>query len=282
MCGASVGGYAVASESVKEPRDIGVYMPPGGAIGFQNHYTPFGKPVEEKGQIALYFYKNGEVPKYVMHNVAIAKPTISIGPNEEAHPENAYIEFPKEAILFSAFPHAHYRGRSADVWIRYPDGREKLLLAVPKYDFNWQREYVFAEPLRVPAGSKIITHYTYDNSKRNPANPDPNRTVPWGDQSFDEMLYTALRYRWVDETSAHMKPEFEKQLAANRMMGFLDENMNGVLEQAELRGQIGAGLKQSWALLDKNHDGKLDNTELAVAAEFMMKRGDRPQQRASK
>ena len=266
--GASVGGYAVGSESVKEPKDLGVYLPVGGAIGFQNHYTPFGKDAEEKSQIALYFYKNGEKPKYVMHNIAIADPSIVIGPGEEAHYETAYIEFPHEALLYGAFPHAHYRGRSADVYIRYPDGKEKLLLALPKYDFNWQREYTFAEPLKVPAGSRIITHYTYDNSKRNPANPDPTRTVPWGDQSFDEMLYTALRYRWVDETSDKMLPQYDKDLQSGRMMGMFDDNGDGVIEPGELKGKIGEGLKKNFALIDRNHDGKIDKAELAVALAF--------------
>ena len=267
--GASVGGYAVGSESVKQPTDIGVYMPVGGAIGFQNHYTPFGKEADEKSQIALYFYKDNERPKYVMHNIAIADPSIVIGPNEEAHPETAYIEFPHDAILYGAFPHAHYRGRSSDVYIRYPDGREKLLLAVPKYDFNWQREYTFAEPLKVPAGSRIIAHYTYDNSKRNAANPDPNRTVPWGDQSFDEMLYTALRYRWVDETSSKMTPQYDKEMQGGRLMGMFDDNGDGAIEPEELKGKMGEGLKKSFALLDRNHDGKLDKAELAVATAFM-------------
>ena len=277
--GASVGGYAVGSESVKQPTDIGVYMPVGGAIGFQNHYTPYGKDSEEKSQIALYFYKDGEVPKYVMHNMAIADPSIVIGPNEEAHPETGYIEFPHDAILFSAFPHSHYRGRSSDVYIRYPDGKEKLLLAIPKYDFNWQREYTFAEPVKVPAGSRIIAHYTYDNSKRNPANPDPNRTVPWGDQSFDEMLYTALRYRWVEETSAKMLPQYDKDLQANRMMGLFDDNGDGVIEPEELKGKMGEGLKKAFAMIDRNHDGKIDKSELAVAVAFMSR--PRPAQTAS-
>ena len=270
--GVSVGGYAVGSESQNNPKDVGAFMPVGGAIGFQNHYTPFGKEVTEQAKIALYFYKDGEKPKYVMHNLAIADPSISIGPNEEAHPETAYIEFPKEAILFSAFPHAHYRGRSSDVWIRYPDGKEKMLLAMPKYDFNWQREYVFDQPVKVPAGSKIIVNYTYDNSKRNPANPDPNRTVPWGDQSFDEMLYTALRYRWVDETSDNMKPEYEQALASGRLMGMFDDDRKGYLVKADLKGQMGKGLLGSFAMIDANKDGKLDTKELAAAQAFMNRR----------
>ena len=267
--GVSVGGYAVGSESQNNPSNVGAFMPVGGAIGFQNHYTPFGKEVVEKSQIGLYFYKDGETPKYVMHNIAIADPSISIGPNEENHHETAYIEFPKDAILFSAFPHAHYRGRASDVWIRYPDGKEKILLAMPKYDFNWQREYVFEQPVNVPAGSKIIVNYTYDNSKRNPANPDPNRTVPWGDQSFDEMLYTALRYRWTDETSDKMKPEYETQLATNRMIGMFDDNRDGQVVKAELKGKMGEGLQKAFAMIDADKSGGLSAQELAMAQAFM-------------
>jgi mono/diheme cytochrome c family protein len=267
--GASVGGYAVGSESVVAPKDYGTYVPTGGGIGFQNHYTPYGKATTEKTQIAWYFYKPGENPKYVMHNIAIADPSIMIGPNEQRHHEVAYLEFPKDAILFGAFPHAHYRGDSSTFSIRYPDGHEVLLLALPHYDFNWQREYTFETPVKVPAGSKLIARFTYDNSKRNPANPDPNRTVPWGDQSFDEMLYMSLRYSWVGETSNNMKAEYDQMLQANRMMGMFDDNLDGRIELAELRGKTGEGLKKNFALIDQNHDGAISGAELATALKYM-------------
>ncbi|MFX8652984.1 hypothetical protein ABTM19_19875, partial [Acinetobacter baumannii] len=86
------------------------------------------------------------------------------------------------------------------VAIRYPDGKETMLLALPRYDFNWQYEYFLKEPLKVPAGAKIIARWTYDTSTRNPANPDPHKVVHWGEQSNDEMLATYLHYRWVGET----------------------------------------------------------------------------------
>ncbi len=55
----------------------------------------------------------------------------------------------------------------------------------------------------MPAGSKLIANYVYDNSKRNPSNPDSTIQVSWGEQSFQEMLFTSLRYRWTDETASH-------------------------------------------------------------------------------
>ena len=261
-----VGGYAVGSESSIAPANIGTYLPPGGAIGFQAHYTPFGKEEVDKSQIALYFYD--KPPEMIMHSVVIMDPTIVIPANEGRHQEVAYVKFPKEALLYSAFPHAHYRAYSSDLWIEYPDGKQKLLLSLPRYDFNWQRDYTFAEPIKVPAGSKLIAHYVYDNSKRNPSNPDPTIQVTWGEQSFQEMLFTSLRYRWVDETNAH-RVNYEADLRKGTLMGMMDDNLDGKLQKAELKGQMGGMIAKYFDVLDKNKDGALDDSEMAAAQAMM-------------
>ena len=267
--GVSVGGYAVGAESEISPPDVGSYLPPGGAIGIQAHYTPFGKEATDHSKIGVYFYKPGETPKYVMHGGVVVDNTITIPPNEPRHHEIAYLTFPHDALLYSAFPHAHYRGYAADLWIQYPDGKKKLLLTLPRYDFNWQRDYTFAQPVKVPAGSKLIAHWTYDNSKENPANPDPNKTITWGEQSWDEMFYTAIRYRWLDETSSHQLPQYDQDLNRTRMVGMLDDNVDGKIEKAELKGQMGTMLAKYFDVLDKNHDGSLDVAELSAAQKMM-------------
>jgi hypothetical protein len=264
---ASLGaGYAVGAESNIMPANTGTYLPPGGAIGFQAHYTPFGKEVVDKSQIALYFYD--KPPELIMHSVVVIDNSISIPAGEARHKEVAYVEFPHDALLYSAFPHAHYRAYSSDLWIRYPDGKEKLILSLPRYDFNWQRSYTFAEPIKVPAGSKLIAHYVYDNSKRNPSNPDPKINVTWGEQSFQEMLFTSLSFRWADETAQH-RVNYEGEMAGNRLMGMLDDNLDGKIEKAELKGRMGDMLGKYFDVLDKNHDGALDKTELAAAQAMM-------------
>lgn len=261
--GVSVGGYAVGAESEIAPKNVGTWIPPGGAIGFQTHYTPFGKEVTDHTKIGLYFYKDNEKPELVMHNSVIVNNAIVIPPNDPHHQEVGYMTFPKDALLYAAFPHAHYRGAMSDLWIRYPDGQEKLLLALPRYDFSWQRDYTFAEPVKVPAGSKLIAHFVYDNSKRNPSNPDPSKTVYWGDQSWEEMFYMAIRYRWIDETSKHMV-NYDDELNKGRLMGMLDSNIDGKIEKSELKGQIGEQIRKYWDMLDTNHDGVLDANELAA------------------
>ncbi|MBW8816314.1 MAG: redoxin family protein [Caulobacterales bacterium] len=266
--GSSVGGYAVGSESTLWPKNVGTYLPPGGAIGIQAHYTPFGKQVTDKSVIGLYFYKDGEKPGLVMHNSVLVNPQIVIPAGEARHEEITYIDVPKEMLLYSAFPHAHYRGYASDLWVQYPDGTKKMLLAMPRYDFNWQREYTFAEPLKIPPGSKLIAHYWYDNSKQNPANPDPTRTVPWGDQSWDEMFYTAIRYRWTEETSSRLV-DYDRLIDKTRLLGMFDANMDGKIEKSELKADLGEKLKAHFAQIDKDGDGGISLAELQAIQGFL-------------
>jgi len=262
----SVGGYAVGAESNIEPKNVGTYLPAGGAVGFQMHYTPYGKETTDNSQIGVYFYD--KPPELMMRSVVVIDPTIDIGPNEGRHKEIAYVEFPNDALLYSAFPHAHYRAYSSDLWLYTPDGKKTLLLSLPRYDFNWQRSYTFAEPIKIPAGSKLVAHYVYDNSKRNPANPDPNREITWGEQSWEEMFFTSVSFRWLDETAAK-QVDSDSRFAQTRMLGMMDDNLDGKLQKAELRGQMGKMLTNYWAMLDKNGDGALDKAELAAAQALM-------------
>ena len=255
LWGASIGGYAVGAESFISRENIGTYIPAGGGIGFQLHYTPYGKAVRDETRIGLYFYD--EPPEMIQRTIAIADASIDIPPHSGSFPEVAYMEFPADAELFYAFPHAHYRGQSSTLSIRYPDGEEKLLLSLPRYDFNWQRPYEFAEPVDIPAGARLVARYTYDNTGRNPANPDPSLRITWGDQSFQEMLYTSLSYRWKEETRDNLTPRYEKMLRAGRGFGMLDDNIDGKLERSELRGSHGQQLSRNYERMDENGDGVL-------------------------
>jgi hypothetical protein len=277
MWGASVGTYAVGFESEVAPRNAGTWIPPGGAIGFQNHYTPFGKEMTDHTKLAFYYYKDSETPGLVMHTMDLTNNAIEIPPNDPHHVEVAYMEFPHPALLYAAFIHAHYRGTASDLSIRYKDGSEKLLLSLPRYQFGWQRYYTFAEPVAVPAGAKLIAHYAYDNSRNNPANPDPNKTIVWGPQSWEEMFFTRLRYRWMDETSSHLV-KYDKDLQDGRLLGNLDSNMDGKIEKSELKGLIGKMLLPRWDQLDTNHDGVLDKDEIAAASKLL---GGRRQEAAA-
>ena len=249
-------GYVPGTEAHAFPPDTGVLIEPGGSFVFQVHYTPTGKAVTDITRFGLYFHD--KPPRYIMRNVVAINPTISIPANAQAHEESAYIPFDKPAIVYSLFPHAHYRGSSSKFEIQYPDGHVELLLSVPRYDFNWQRDYVFEKPLEVPAGSKIIHTTVYDNSTQNPANPDPSKQVNWGEQSWEEMLYGGIRFRWRDETADHIIHDASK-MRTQQMFGYMDRNRDGLLDPTELP----AVLQRFMGQLDRDGDGKLSLTEMS-------------------
>jgi hypothetical protein len=266
------GGYAVGAETSVYPEGTGTWIEPGQTFRFQLHYTPYGKETTENTRVALYFYPKDKPPTVLRRSAVIANAGIEIPPGEARHQEIAYIKFPENATLYSVFPHAHFRGENMAISILPPGAtKEELILSLPKYDFNWQRGYDFAEPLKIKAGTKLITRYQYDNSKNNPANPDPTITVRWGEQSWEEMQYTALGFRWDDETVANRKDDYQKKLEVSRNMGIMDSNLDDKVAKSEVKGRMGQRILAAFDQLDGDKDGFLSETELAVVAQQMQR-----------
>jgi hypothetical protein len=111
-----------------------------------------------------------------------------IAPNEGDYSATVLLAFQDDATIHSFWPHMHVRGKDMAYVVSYPDGREEVLLSVPRYNFNWQLVYELDRPVKVPAGSimRVVTHY--DNSVKNRENPAPQKEVYWSEQSWDEML----------------------------------------------------------------------------------------------
>src|SRR4029453_15328286 len=96
--------------------------------------------------------------------------------------------FRKDTLIYDLIPHMHLRGSWFQYEALYPDGRRETLLSVPNYDFNWQTDYRFPEPRRVPAGTWLLCKGGFDNQARTPRNPAPKKSIKFGLQSFDEMF----------------------------------------------------------------------------------------------
>jgi len=228
----SMGSYTPGAEAQVLPDKSGVELPAGGAIGFQMHYTTSGKADEDATRIGLYFHD--KPPEYIKRMSVIADPTIELKPGLADQREIAYMVFPKDATLYTVYPHAHYRGVQASLTAEYPDGTKELILDLPKYDFNWQRDYDFVEPKQIPAGTRMVARFKYDNSTRNHANPDPNKTVTWGDQTFEEMFYMRMNYRWNDETLENrVGDKYDAMMMQSLMTGMVDDDLNGKVEGEE-------------------------------------------------
>ena len=260
----SLGGQGPGRVYNLVPEDMGVWIPAGSEIAFETHYTPYGKETVEATKMGFYFYPEGQTPKYPMRTYGMYDMGITIPAGAEYHQEIAYQDIPHDMLVFGLTAHAHVRGGSTQVSVIFPDGQEKMIMAQPKYEFNWQGEFYLAEPLLVPAGSRIVNRWTYDNSKRNFANPAPEKEVTFGQQSWDEMLTFFIHYRWVGESVAQPMDSLDRVMQQGHLMGVLDDNMDGKLQLAELRGTQAEWLKTNFATLEKNGDGALDKDEIAA------------------
>jgi mono/diheme cytochrome c family protein/peroxiredoxin len=192
-----LGGYAPGKNAVPYPADSGILLRKEAGFRFQMHYTPNGKAATDVTRVGLFFYD--KPPKHAMHMTLMLDTTLSIPANTKAYKAKLEHVFDRDIVLYSVLPHAHLRGRAAKFTAIYPDGRQEILLSVPKYDFNWQTTYALDPPKPIPAGTRIVLDMTWDNSAQNPANPDPNRVVHWGEQTWDEMNVGWMRYRYAEE-----------------------------------------------------------------------------------
>ncbi len=188
-------GYAPGTSPLIFPEGSAMRIPAGSQILFEMHYTPNGSEQMDRSYIGLKFTKADSVKNEVVGLEAL-NGKLQIPPGDNNHMVNAEERFREDVTLLSLTPHMHLRGKAFRYEATYPDGKVETLLDVPKYDFNWQLRYEFAEPKLIPKGTVVKCTATFDNSAENPNNPDPSRRVTWGQQSWDEMMigfFTGVR-----------------------------------------------------------------------------------------
>jgi hypothetical protein len=192
---AGMGGFSPGGSIRHFPEGMGMRIPAGYSLVFQMHYTTYGKASSDRSKIGVKFAKT--TPKTILNTMALINATFSIPAGASNHMVENTMTFNRDTMIYSLIPHTHVRGTGWHYEATYPDGRKEVILSVPKYDFNWQHEYVFSTPLMLPAGTKINAKAWYDNSTRNKSNPDATKTVTWGDQTWEEMMYTSITYAFA-------------------------------------------------------------------------------------
>ncbi len=170
-------------KSDSDPK-VAYKIPKGSSLVLQIHYTTTGKEEESLISVGFRFPQRG-VDK-ITHYFVLDPRNIAIAPGDPMWKLSATKTIPSNATLLGMFTHMHVRGRDMTFIAEYPDGQRETLLQIPNYNFEWQLGYECHN--RLPAGTKIEAIAHFDNSKFNVYNPDPNRTVPYGDQTYDEMF----------------------------------------------------------------------------------------------
>jgi hypothetical protein len=152
----------------------------------QLHMHPSGKP--EVVQPTLGFYFTGQASTNSPFRIGIRCFSLDIPPGVSNYAVEESYTLPVTVSLLRVSTHAHYLGKEMQGYAILPDGEKKWLIWIKNWDFNWQGDYEYAHPQVLPAGTRLVMHYTYDNSTTNIRNPNnPPRRVRFGLQTTDEM-----------------------------------------------------------------------------------------------
>ena len=198
--GAFVGGFAPGQGVRVFQPGSAVRLPAGTTLIFQMHYTANGNATTDRSKIGFVFAT--EPPKQEAITAALVNANFTLPAGAPDTRVDAEMTLNQDVTLWSLLPHTHVRGRSWEVQARYPDGRSEILLSVPNYDFNWQTDYVFKQPRKLPKGTVLRTSAWYDNSPASKSNPDPTLDVHWSEQTWEEMQFTAFTFTLDPATSS--------------------------------------------------------------------------------
>ncbi|MGE4550983.1 MAG: hypothetical protein AAEJ57_06300, partial [Opitutales bacterium] len=257
----SLAGYAPGNTFVEYPKGTAKKLPAGATLHFQLHYTPTGKATTDRTRLGIRFAKN--TPSKTVRTAPIANHRISIPPHASNHMETATRNLPAKMKIRAFIPHMHLRGKAFRYDLIKADGTKETLLDVPRYDFNWQLRFELKEPLVLANRSRIEVTGWFDNSADNPANPNPEATVRWGEQTDDEMLIGYLEYVTDADDSVTRTNKSGGDLFAQ-----LDKNKDGLLTKDEFTRPA------LFPLFDSNKDGRVTRQEGTKGMVKLKKRED--------
>ena len=187
----SLGGWAPGNLPRHLPDGVGMLLPKGSDIVLQVHYHKSGKAEKDRTKVGLYFSKK-PVDKQ-LRIVPVIGFMLNIPPGDPNYTVRASLPMVVDSTVLQVMPHMHLLGREMTVKAVLPDGSEKPMVKVPDWDFNWQTTYTFKEPMKLPRGSRVDLVARYDNSEKNPRNPNsPPKRVGWGEETGDEMCIAFL------------------------------------------------------------------------------------------
>jgi len=187
-------GWAPGNEPRQTADGVGMLLPKGATVVLQMHYNNGAAEARtDRTRVGLHF-ATGPIDKR-QRGIAVLNRTFTIPPGERRYEVRGSWTNPFNRDLHASTitPHMHLLGREMKVTATYPDGTMRPLIHIDDWDFNWQSTYTFAQPIALPAGTRIDMVATFDNSADNVRQPShPPRPVGWGEGTADEMAIVFL------------------------------------------------------------------------------------------
>ena len=262
-----VAGWAPGGSPSVVQKGMEIAVTKGTDLVLQIHYHPSGKAESDQSSLGMTF---GEAPTVGRGLVLLNSRAIHIAAGDPHYVVKSGITLPQDVEALAITPHAHYLGKDMKIDAHLPDGSVTHLIWIKDWDFNWQGQYRFSQPVKLPKGTRVELEYTYDNSTANVRNPShPPVAVHWGEQTTDEMAVAFLSVRL---NSLADQETFRRQIG----LEFIDEFLSQADDIKDLPPEINpasrARLALAIGLFDRNHDGKLDADERKALMDFLRAR----------
>lgn len=253
-------GWTPGKMSLEVPEGMPWRLARGSDLVLQLHLLPRSDAGPVRVRVGFHFAD--EPPARTPTRLRLGSKTLDIPAGEERYRVRDRYRTPVDLEVVGLYPHAHYLAREMKVWAEFADGRRRALLHIPRWDFLWQDEYRFVEPVFLPAGAALAMEFTYDNSAQNPRNPhQPPRRVLYGPESSDEMadLWVQVVPRRAEDLEA-LQLDFARKETNARLAGYrfkLETNphdetahygLAGMLAALERRGEAMTHLRESLRL----------------------------------
>jgi hypothetical protein len=150
--------------------------------------------MKDRSSVGMVFSKTP--PEREAITIPVLNPMFRIPPGDDNFKVESIHEFKKPCQVLGFMPHMHLRGKDFLYEAIHADGRKEVLLSVPHFNFGWQSSYRLVTPHAMDKGDKLHCIAHFDNSDKNPNNPDPTVEVRWGDQTWEEMMigWTEIAY----------------------------------------------------------------------------------------
>ena len=191
----ALGGWSVGNTPRPLPNGMGRYLKRGSDLVVQMHYHPTGKQETDQSEIGLYFVKKPvaeslKEPAKLVGSIWMANYEMDIAAGTKDYLRSTSYTLPRDVIMVGVVPHMHLLGKAMKVTATLPDKTEKTLIDIKNWNYNWQDEYYYERPFKLPEGTRLDVEAVFDNSADNPSNPSsPPKRVTWGDGTKDEMLF---------------------------------------------------------------------------------------------
>jgi len=253
-------GWAPGATPLASQPALSQPVRPGTDVVVQVHYHPSGKPEQDQSRLGLTF---SGPPTKGRALLLVFNRNIDIPAGESHYVLKGSVTMPQDGELWGITPHAHYLAKEMKITARMPDGSVTPLIYIKDWDFNWQGQYLYEHPFKLPKGTKVELEFTYDNSRDNPHNPsNPPVPVKFGEQTKDEMGLAFLGI--VLPSPADVQP-FQRAVVVQYVEDFLrtTERLDDLPE--EIPPALAQRLSLALRVFDRDGDGKLNAEERGAA-----------------